>query len=104
MLTSSLLQRLIDFFVGLAVIILGLRVIFRLFDANGASGFVEWVYDTSGTLLDPFRGIFPNVQVDPGNVLDVSALFAMLMYAIIGYALSWLIGSLAPSETVVKRR
>lgn len=104
MFTGALIQRLIDFFVGLAVILLGLRVVFRLFDANASSGFVEWIYDASGSLLSPFRGIFPNVQVDPGNVLDVTALFAMLMYAIIGFALSYLVGSLTPRETVTKRR
>jgi uncharacterized protein YggT (Ycf19 family) len=103
MYTVSLIQRLIDFFVSLAVILLGLRVIFRLFDAN-ATGFVEWVYDASGTLMAPFRGIFPSAELDPGNVLDVSALFAILMYVIIGYALSWLVSSLTPRETVVTRK
>lgn len=103
MFTVSLIQRLIDFFVGLAVILLGLRVIFRLFDAN-PTGFVDWIYDASGTLLAPFRGIFPSAEIDPGNVLDVTALFAILMYVIIGYALSWLISGLTPRETVVTRK
>ena len=104
MFTGALIQRLIDFFVGLAVVLLGLRVIFRLFDANATAGFVEWIYDASGTLLAPFRGIFPSAELDPGNVLDVTALFAMLMYVIIGYALSWLVGGLTPRETVVTRK
>lgn len=100
-----LLQRLIDFFVGLAVIILGLRVLFRLFGANASAGFVEWVYDASDVLLAPFRGIFPVAEIDPGNVLDFPALFAILMYAILGYILSWLVGWVPTGErTVVRKR
>lgn len=87
-----LLQRLIDFFVGLAEVILGLRVIFRLFGANAGAGFVDWVYSTSDVLLSPFRGIFPVAEISPGHVLDIPALFAMLMYALIGYVLAWVIG------------
>ncbi len=34
---------LINFFIGLAEIILGLRVILRLFAANPDAGFVQWV-------------------------------------------------------------
>jgi hypothetical protein len=40
-------------------------------------------------------------------VLDIPALFAMLMYALLGFLLSWLVGAMAvPArrETVVKRR
>jgi uncharacterized protein YggT (Ycf19 family) len=69
MYTASLVRRLIDFFVGLAIALLALRVLFRLFDANSANGFVHWVYQTSDVVLAPFRGIFPSQVISPGHVL-----------------------------------
>lgn len=93
MFTANILVTIIDFLVGLAEAILGLRVIFRLFDANGANTFVHWIYQTSSTLMDPFRGIFrATATIAPGYVLDINALFAMLVYAIIGYLLAVLLG------------
>lgn len=81
-------ESLVNLFVGLAIAVLGLRVIFRLFDANQTVGFVNWVYATSDTLLSPFRGLFPNATVgSPQYVLDFTALFAMAVYAAAGYLL-----------------
>jgi YggT family protein len=85
------LDRAINFFVGLIVVILGLRILFRLFDANPSAGFVQWIYDTSEVLMAPFRGIFPPAAVERGVVLDVSAIFAAIMYVILGLLLLALI-------------
>jgi uncharacterized protein YggT (Ycf19 family) len=79
-----ILNSLVSFFVGIATVILGLRVLFRLFDANPAAGFVDWIYSTSETLMAPFRGIFPPATLEGGIVLDVSALFAIIMYLVFG--------------------
>lgn len=95
---------LINFFVGVAEIFLGLRVLLRLFGANASNGFVQWVYDSSSVLLQPFRGIFPTAEVAPGSVVDFSALFAMLVYALIGMAFLWLANWMTPRETVVETR
>ncbi len=89
---QQLLVRLVDFFIGLAELVLILRVVLRLFNASQGASFVNWVYQTSGTLLAPFRGIFPTEVLHRGYVLDVSALFAVLVYAFIGYLLIELIG------------
>jgi hypothetical protein len=46
--------------------------------------------------MAPFRGLFEPVALDGRSVLDVSLLFAMLVYAIVGLALhafiEWLTG------------
>jgi uncharacterized protein YggT (Ycf19 family) len=88
-----IITRLVDVFVGLVILLLGLRVLFRLFDANVGAGFVQWVYDTSDVIMAPFRGIFPPATIEPGNVLDFSALFAILVYAILGYLLTSFLAS-----------
>lgn len=97
-----LLAGLINFFVAIAQIFLGLRVLLRLFGANDEVAFVQWVYESSGVLLEPFRGIFPTQEVVPGSVIDFSALFAMLIYGLIGLAFLSLVRYLAPRETPKK--
>src|SRR3954467_4878269 len=99
MYTGNFLVALVDFFVGLAEAILGLRVLFRLFNANPTSPFVHWIYQTSSTLMDPFRGIFTAHEIARGYTLDISALFAMLMYAIIGGLLVALLGMIPMGPT-----
>jgi uncharacterized protein YggT (Ycf19 family) len=92
MFTANILVSIVNFFILLAESILGLRVLFRLFNANGANSFVHWIYQTSSVLMDPFRGIFrAQAVLSPGFVLDINALFAMLVYAIIGYLLAALL-------------
>ena len=90
---QNLAEGLINFFVGLAEILLGLRVIFRLLDAHASVHFVQWVYNTSGTLMLPFRNIFTPSVISPGYVIDFSALFAMAIYAAAGYLLLGLLSS-----------
>ncbi len=87
-------EGLVNLFVGLAEVILVLRVIFRLFDAHATVSFVNWIYNTSAVLLTPFRGIFTDPSVvEPRYVLDLNALFAMAVYAAAGYLLISLLAS-----------
>ncbi|MDZ7786514.1 MAG: YggT family protein [Candidatus Saccharibacteria bacterium] len=75
--------------------LLGLRFILRLFSANEANGFVEWVYRTSGEVLAPFRGIFPDSQLE-GFTFDFTALFAMMVYGLIALLAIYLVNLLSP--------
>lgn len=65
--------------------LLALRIVLKFFDANPLTPFVSWVYQTSRPLLTPFEGIFPSATTRGGFVLEVSALFALLAYAFLGY-------------------
>lgn len=94
---ARLLIGFINFFTAVAVFFLGLRVILRLFGADPNVPFVEWIYSSSGTLLEPFRGIFPTAIVGSDHVIDFSALFAMIVYGLVGLALMSLVGFLTPS-------
>lgn len=81
----DLTLKLIQTFVGLAEIILGLSFIFKLFNADSTNGFVNWVYSMSAPLLEPIRGLFPAVEYSNKYVLDMPTLFAILAYAFAGY-------------------
>lgn len=97
---------LLNLFTAVVEGFLALRFLFKLFGANGNSGFVQWVYDMSGALLAPFRGVFPTTVLENRYVLEFSTLFAMLMYAILALLLIWVINLLSPDEPVIvaKRR
>lgn len=78
----------VDLFVGLAELLLALRVIIEFFFTSAGGGFVHWVNYTTSTLLVPFRGVYPTPTHVPGNwYVDWVALFAMAVYMAAGYIL-----------------
>lgn len=93
---ARLLAAFINFFTAVATFFLGLRVILRLFGANPDVAFVQWVYHSSDILLQPFRGVFPTATIARDYVIDFSALFAVIVYGLIGMALLSLVAFLAP--------
>lgn len=86
------LAALVNFFLALVAALLLLRIILRLFSANPDASFVGWVYRTSGELMAPFRGIFPAPTLGEGYVLDLPAIFALVIYVLIGYLILALMG------------
>lgn len=73
------------------IIVLGLRVFLLAFSANQTTPFVNFIYTTSASFLQPFRGIFPPRSVGETGYLDVAAIFAMIIYSLIGWAFSALV-------------
>lgn len=100
----DLAVNLLNVFVAAVEIILGLRFVLKLFGANGESGFVNWVYEMSGALLEPFRGVFPTKVFENQYVLEFSTLFAMLVYALGGLLVMWVITALTPEAPVVVKK
>lgn len=98
---AELVKGLTNFFIGIVEVFLGVRFLFRLLGANPNNGFVSWLYDVSGQLLEPFRGIFPVEAVEPGYVLEFSTLFAMVAYGLLGFLVLTLVDALLPDD---KRR
>jgi uncharacterized protein YggT (Ycf19 family) len=82
-------------FVIVALVILLLGFILELFGANPHAEFAEWLYRGLRRVMAPFRGLFEPVPLDGRSVLDVSILFAMLVYGIVALALHALIEWLA---------
>ena len=81
----SIFIMIIDLAMAIIAFLLGMRVIFQLFRANPETPFVAWIYQLSGSLMYPFQGIFPNIQVSEIGELDLVALITLLAYSIIGY-------------------
>lgn len=73
--------------------IIGIHILLKLFHANPNVPFVNWMYRLSAPLLRPFNGIFHDIVFQGKYDLDLSAIFALIIYGIIGYLLILLIGS-----------
>ena len=78
-------------FVIVAMVILLLGFFLLLFGANPDAPFAEWLYRGLHRVMAPFRGLFEPVRLDGRSVLDVSILFAMIVYGIVALGLHALI-------------
>jgi len=71
--------------INLVILLVGFFL--KLFGANAEAGFTEFWYRNLDRVMEPFRGIFPSAELgttgDVQTVLDVSILFAMVVYAIV---------------------
>jgi uncharacterized protein YggT (Ycf19 family) len=81
------LTYLVYAFVIVALVMLLLGFFLLLFGANPDAPFAEWLYRGLRRVMAPFRGLFEPVQLDGRSVLDVSILFAMIVYGIVALGL-----------------
>ncbi len=63
-----------------------LRLVLKLFGANTASAFVNGIYTITDPLVAPFVGIFHTPTVS-GAFVEWSTIVAMIVYALIAYAI-----------------
>ena len=84
-------------------VILLLGFVLLLFGASPSASFVEWAYRNLERAMAPFRGMFTPIELgttqqDVEAVLDVSILFAMIVYGLVALGLraliDWLTGRL----------
>lgn len=102
---SRIILILVNFVFTIIGLLLGLRIILRFFGANANTPFVAWIYESSDSLLAPFAGIFPVTRIDGGFVVDFPAVFALIVYAFIGYLIIETVALLAfRSEERITRR
>jgi uncharacterized protein YggT (Ycf19 family) len=85
---SKILGYIMYAWVFFGIIVLGLRVFLLAFSANATTPFVEFIYRTSADYLEPFRGIFPSKSIGETGYLDIAAIFAMIIYLLIGWGFS----------------
>jgi uncharacterized protein YggT (Ycf19 family) len=84
-LPPQILVSLVNLITSLVEFLLSLRIILKLFSASTVAPFVRWVYETTSPLLTPFQGMFPSPELSGGFELEFSAIFALMVYAFVGY-------------------
>lgn len=72
---------------GLIETLLAIRVVLMVLAANPGAGFSSFIYGLTAPLVAPFEGVFPNAASTQGNVLDVAALLAMIVYALVAWGI-----------------
>jgi len=87
----DLVTRIIWFLTGLLLVGLVIRFIFKATGANTASSFVSFIYNTTAAFVAPFRGIFSD-SASGSNVLEVSTIVAIVVWALIAFFVTWLLG------------
>ena len=91
-------------FVIAAIIIATLAFFLQLFGANPTADFAAWVYRSAARVTAPFRGIFPSHAITDDAYLDVSLLFAIIMYGIFALLISELVSWLERKRDQSARR
>jgi len=74
------------YLLGIVEILLGLRFILRLFGANPAAGFTDFIYQASRPLVDPFFNVMSASRASTG-VIEWSTLLAMAIYWLVAWAI-----------------
>lgn len=91
-----LVSRVVNTIFGIIAFFIVLRIVLQLLGASSSSSFVAWVYSVTDGLIAPFAGAFSNWNLGVFT-LDMSALFALVGYAIIGWLIARLLTLLTRS-------
>lgn len=95
---AKFIKQVISFVTVIVEFFLGVRVLLKLMAASPQAPFVQWMYDITAPLTNPFSGMFPS-NVRPGAAeVEFSTLFGMLMYAFLAYILIYLVNMLEKSR------
>jgi hypothetical protein len=92
-------QRVVYYLGGVIIALLFLRLIFQLFGANQASGFVDFIYSLSGVFVAPFFGIFGEPTFGASH-FETSTLVAIIIYALLTVGIAKLLTVTRPNEEV----
>jgi hypothetical protein len=79
---TSLISFLFSVFEGL----IGLRILLKLIDANSSNAFARFIYGITSLFVAPFTGLIANPATG-GNVLELTSLIALIVYALIAAVL-----------------
>lgn len=96
---SVMIRRLVWFIAGLISIIIALRFVFLLLGANRDAGFTDFIYSLSAPFVAPFVGIFGEPTYGT-SVFEVSSLLAIVIYALVAWAITKLFAINQPRSDV----
>ncbi len=93
--TLARYARVIYFVFGVLESLIAIRAILRLLGANPASGFANLIYRLTGPFVAPFKGLFAEPSLGASGfgdpTLELSSIVAIIVYALLTYALVRLI-------------
>jgi len=84
--------------------LIAIRIVLKMLGANASAGFAEFIYGITGPLVAPFVGLFGNPSAQ-GSVLELHAIVALIVYALLGWVISrlaWIL--VGETRSAVKTR
>jgi uncharacterized protein YggT (Ycf19 family) len=88
---------------GLIDGLLLLRLVLKLLGANPQAAFASWLYNFTAVFLGPFKNILPTIG-NTQSQLEMSVVVAILVYALIGWAVARLVVIIFYKNVTVARR
>lgn len=70
--------------------IISFRIVFKMIGASANAAFVRWIYNISAYLINPFEGIFPNLNLGP-SIIEPATITAFIVFGVIGFAINFLL-------------
>ena len=80
---SGAIGQLIALALGIVEMLLIVRIVLLLLAANPDATFSSLIFGWTAPLVAPFQGVFPNAVGGQGAVIDVAAILAMVVYALL---------------------
>jgi uncharacterized protein YggT (Ycf19 family) len=96
-------SQLVYLFFGVIDGLLLIRLVLKLLAANPHSPFASWVYSFTDFFMAPFRNLLPSIGNEQ-SVLETSVLIAILVYALLGWALERFVAVVFYRNVTVSRR
>jgi hypothetical protein len=96
--TADRTVRIIYLVFGVVEGLIAIRVILKLLAANPDAGFTSLIYNVTQPFVGLFQGVFPDAA-SRGSVLEVSSLLAILVYALLAFALATLVRIMGRRQT-----
>jgi hypothetical protein len=91
--------QVIWYVLGIAEVLLAFRFVLRFLGANPNSGFASLIYGLSYPLILPFMGLFGPSLAVARSVIEWSTPVAMIVYAILAYAIVQLLQLVKPVDS-----
>lgn len=88
----TLAENAVNIVLGIIELLLAVRIVLELLGASAGAPFIAWLYVASGSLSAPFQGAFPSLYLSGNSLIDLSAILAMIAYAVIAWIFIRLIG------------
>jgi uncharacterized protein YggT (Ycf19 family) len=85
--TLNRANQLITFIVGLIIGLIAIRVVLRLIAANPDNAFAQFIYGITAPFVGPFLTLTGTPSFE-GAVLEIPSLVAIIVYALLGWALA----------------
>lgn len=80
-----------------------IRLVLKLLGANPHAAFSNWIYNVTAVFLGPFKNILPTIGNEQ-SLLEMSVVLALLVYALLGWAVARLVVIIFYRNVTVARR